>query len=75
VRGLGLQIEVVDAVMVPVLGVAGVRPGAADDLNGLGEGTDLLGRRERRSADGGDLVVGVAATESENEPAAREQVE
>jgi hypothetical protein len=35
--GPGFHVQVADAVVAPVLGVAGVCPGAADDLNGVCE--------------------------------------
>src|SRR5215469_1171399 len=40
VSGLGFHGEIADAVVVAVLGVAGARPGAADNLDGLCEAVD-----------------------------------
>lgn len=41
--GLGFHVEVADAVVAPVLGVAGVCPGAVDDLNGFCEAIEGSG--------------------------------
>src|SRR6201999_2419274 len=73
--GLGLQLEVTDAVLTSLLGVAGARPASPDDLDGFGEAVDLLGGRQRRAAQRHDLLVHVAGPQPEDEPAARQQVQ
>lgn len=46
--GLGFHVEVADAVVAPVLGVAGVCPGAVDDLNGFCEAIEDSGVSQLR---------------------------
>ena len=46
--GLGFHVEVADAVVAPVLGVAGVCPGAVDDLNGFCEAIEGSGVSQLR---------------------------
>ena len=42
--GLGFHLEVTDAVVAPVVGIAGVCPGTADDLDGFCQAVDFFGR-------------------------------
>src|SRR5260370_38566416 len=57
--GLGFHLEFTDAVVPPVLGIAGVCPCTADNLDRFGEATDLFGPPHQWSSYRRDVMCAV----------------